>query len=70
MDLQQINYFLTLADKLHFWKTAAKMNITQSALSRQIQALEQELDIQLFIRNKRNVKLTAAGKFLKEKWMK
>jgi len=70
MDLQQIKYFLTLADELHFWKTAAKMNITQSALSRQIQALEQELDIQLFIRNKRNVKLTAAGKFMKEKWMK
>lgn len=68
MDLQQIKYFLALAKELHFWNTAGKMNITQSALSRHIQALERELDLQLFERNKRNVKLTPAGSFLKEKW--
>lgn len=68
MDLQQIKYFLALADELHFWNTAGKMNITQSALSRQIQALERDLDVQLFNRTKRNVKLTPAGIFLKEKW--
>jgi LysR family transcriptional activator of glutamate synthase operon len=68
MDLQQIRYFLALADELHYWNTAAKMNITQSALSRQIQSLEKELGLLLFERNKRNVKLTAAGKFLKDKW--
>ena len=68
MDMQQLKYFLTLAKELHFWNTAAKMNITQSALSRQIQSLESELGVQLFYRNKRNVKLTPAGKFLQEKW--
>ncbi|HEX8019641.1 LysR family transcriptional regulator [Mucilaginibacter sp.] len=68
MDLQQIRYFLALAKELHFWNTAGKMNITQSALSRHIQALERELGLQLFERNKRNVKLTPAGSFLKEKW--
>lgn len=68
MDLQQVKYFLALAHELHFWNTAAKMNITQSALTRQIQSLEAELGIQLFQRNKRNVKLTPAGQFLKEKW--
>ncbi|WP_347049226.1 LysR family transcriptional regulator [Flavobacterium olei] len=68
MDLQQIKYFLALAKELHFWNTAGKMNITQSALSRQIQSLEAELDIRLFDRNKRNVKLTAAGEFLQKKW--
>ncbi|WP_426484873.1 LysR family transcriptional regulator [Flavobacterium sp. 2] len=68
MDLQQIKYFLALAKELHFWNTAEKMNITQSALSRQIQSLENQLGVQLFERNKRNVKLTAAGQFLKEKW--
>jgi len=68
MDLQQIKYFLALAQELHFWNTAGKMNITQSALTRQIQSLEAELGIQLFERNKRNVKLTAAGRFLQEKW--
>jgi LysR family transcriptional regulator, transcription activator of glutamate synthase operon len=68
MDLQQIRYFLALAQELHFWNTAGRMNITQSALTRQIQSLEAELGIQLFERNKRNVKLTPAGQFLKEKW--
>lgn len=68
MDIQQLKYFLALAKELHFWNTAAKMNITQSALSRQIQSLENELGLQLFYRNKRNVKLTPAGRFLQEKW--
>ena len=68
MDLQRIKYFLALAEQLHYWKTAEKVNITQSALTRQIQSLENELGLQLFERNKRNVKLTPAGKFLKEKW--
>ncbi|RFZ94918.1 LysR family transcriptional regulator [Mucilaginibacter conchicola] len=68
MDLQQIRYFLALSRELHYWNTAGKMNITQSALTRQIQSLEAELGLQLFERNKRNVKLTPAGKFLKEKW--
>jgi len=68
MNLEQIRYFLALAEELHFWNTAGKMNITQSALTRQIQALESELGIRLFDRNKRNVKLTPAGHFLKEKW--
>ncbi|MGM9479458.1 LysR family transcriptional regulator [Pedobacter sp. GSP4] len=68
MDLQRIKYFLALSEQLHYWKTAEKVNITQSALSRQIQSLENELGLQLFERNKRNVKLTPAGKFLKAKW--
>ncbi|HCN52210.1 MAG TPA: LysR family transcriptional regulator [Chryseobacterium sp.] len=68
MDLQQLKYFLALAKELHFWNTSAKMNITQSALSRHIQSLESELGVQLFYRDKRNVKLTPAGKFLQQKW--
>lgn len=68
MNIQQIKYFLALANELHFWNTATKMNITQSALTRQIQSLENELGLLLFERNKRNVKLTPAGKFLKDKW--
>lgn len=68
MTIQQIKYFLTLASELHFWKTAEKVFIAQSTLSRQIQALEEELGVQLFERDKRNVKLTDAGKFLQEKW--
>lgn len=70
MDLQQLKYFLELADELHFWKTSEKVFITQSALSRQIKSLENELGIQLFERDKRNVKLTGAGDFLKGEFAK
>jgi DNA-binding transcriptional LysR family regulator len=70
MDLQQLKYFLALADELHFWKTSEKVFITQSALSRQIKSLENELGIQLFERDKRNVKLTMAGEFLKIEFAK
>ncbi|MDN3550015.1 LysR substrate-binding domain-containing protein [Mucilaginibacter aquaedulcis] len=68
MNIQQIKNFLKLSKELHYWSTAGKMNITQSALSRQIQALEEEIGVSLFLRDKRNVKLTSAGKFLANKW--
>ncbi|PKV63087.1 LysR family transcriptional regulator [Pontibacter ramchanderi] len=68
MELQQIKYFLALAQELHFWNTAERMFITQSALSRQIKALEIELGVQLFERTKRSVKLTEAGAFLRDQW--
>lgn len=70
MDIQQIRYFLGLADELHFWKSAEKMNLTQSALSRNIKALEDELGLRLFDRDKRNVRLTKAGVFLREEWQR
>lgn len=59
-----------LAEELHFWNSAEKLFITQSALSRQIKALEEELGIQLFERSKRTVKLTKAGAFLQEQWLR
>lgn len=68
MTIQQIRYFLVLSEELHFWKTSEKIFISQSSLSRQIQALEEELGFTLLERDKRNVKLTEAGKFLKERW--
>nr|BFF40125.1 hypothetical protein BACY1_19300 [Tenacibaculum mesophilum] len=69
MTIQQIRYFLILAEELHFWKTAEKVYTSQSSLSRQIQSLEEELGITLFERDKRNVKLTEAGVFLKKNGM-
>ena len=68
MDLQNIRYFLGLAKELHFWNTAEKMFVTQSALSRRIKSLEDEIGVQLFERDKRNVKLTDAGAFLQIEW--
>ncbi len=69
MELQQIKYFLALAQELHFWNTAERMFITQSALSRQIKALEEELGVQLFERTKRSVKLTEAGAYLRDQYL-
>jgi DNA-binding transcriptional LysR family regulator len=68
MTSQQIAYFLALAKELHYWNTSYQLNVTQSVLSRQIQALESELGIELFKRTKRKVELTDAGKFLKDHW--
>ena len=68
MTTQQMRYFLVLAEELHFWKTSEKVFISQSSLSRQIQSLEEELGFQLLERDKRNVKLTEAGKFLQKRW--
>lgn len=70
MDLQQVKYFLALADELHFWRTSEKMFITQSALSRHIQSLEAELGVTLFTRTNRSVKLTTAGEFLRGEYAK
>ena len=68
MTVQQIRYFLVLSEELHFWKTSEKVHLSQSSLSRQIQNLEEELGFKLLKRDKRNVKLTTAGKFLQERW--
>ncbi|MBD2768788.1 LysR family transcriptional regulator [Hymenobacter sp. BT664] len=70
MHLHQLRYFLRLADKLHFWQTAEDLSITQSALSRHIKSLENELGFQLFERNQRNVRLTAAGQLLRTEWQR
>lgn len=62
MDQKRLQYFITLAKMLHYGAAAEELNIAQSALSRQINILEQELGCQLFDRSNRwNVILTAAG---------
>ena len=66
MDLRQLRYFLTLAEELHFRKASEKLFIVQPALTKQIQDLENELGTILFDRNKRTVRLSAAGMYFKE----
>ncbi|MCG2613320.1 LysR family transcriptional regulator [Terrimonas sp. NA20] len=68
MTTQQIGYFLQLSEELHYWRTSYKMNATQSVISRQIKSLEEELQVQLFVRSNRKVELTPAGKFLQQQW--
>lgn len=66
MNMTQIKYFITAAKCLNFTKAADKLFITQPALSRQISSMESELNMQLFIRNNRSVRLTPAGVVLLE----
>ena len=61
MELRHIKSFLSIAETLHFGRTAELIHLSQPALSLQIQALEQEVGVKLFERNRRETKLTAAG---------
>ena len=66
MNMLQIKYFITAANCLNFTQAADLLYITQPALSRQISAMEKELNLQLFIRSSRSVRLTPAAKVLYE----
>lgn len=68
MTFNQIRYFLEVAEHLSFSTAAQNLYMTQPALGRQITALEQELNIQLFLRTTRSVKLTPAGQYLYKQW--
>ncbi|MGH2623717.1 MAG: LysR family transcriptional regulator [Sphingobacterium sp.] len=66
IEIRHLLYFKTVAEELHFRKAAEKLFIAQPGLSRQIKQLEDFYKTELFIRDKRNVKLTKAGEYLKK----
>lgn len=66
MELRQLRYFVEVAEREHISEAAEHLHVAQSAISRQIANLEEELGTPLFERIGRNVKLTPIGKIFLE----
>lgn len=62
MELYQLGYFLEIARQRSFTRAAGRLHMAQPALSQQMKNLESELGTPLFIRGRKEVQLTAAGK--------
>jgi DNA-binding transcriptional LysR family regulator len=61
MNLQELSTFIAVAQYKNFTKAAKELGLSQSAVSRQIKALEEQLGTQLLVRNPRQVLLTNKG---------
>ncbi len=66
LDVRRLQYFLAVAETLHFRRAAEQLNVAQPALSQQIRRLEEDLGCRLLTRNRRGVELTPAGQALRE----
>jgi LysR family transcriptional activator of glutamate synthase operon len=61
VELRQLQYFVKVARKQHVTQASAELHVAQSAVSRQIRLLEEELGVHLFVQKGRNLHLTSVG---------
>ncbi|GAA0499436.1 glutamate biosynthesis transcriptional regulator GltC [Salinibacillus aidingensis] len=66
MELRQIKYFIKVAELEHVSEAALELHVAQSAVSRQIANLEDELGVKLFLRGGRKIQLTSVGELFLE----
>ena len=64
MDIRNFNSFVSVAELMNFTRAAERLNITQSALSRQVKSLEDYLGVKLFEKSGRNIRFTPHGEAL------
>ncbi len=64
MQLRLLEYFVAVAELEHIGRAAQRLHVSQSPLSRQIQRLEKELGLQLFVRRRQRIYLTESGRWL------
>ncbi|MFD2567186.1 LysR family transcriptional regulator [Pseudotenacibaculum haliotis] len=67
MDIRQLEYFLVVAEELNFRKASERLYISQPPLTRCVKRLEEELGVELFVREKKRIKLSKSGALFYQK---